>query len=74
MKNFAVIGMGKFGFNVAKGLAQQGLSVIGIDHDEVQIHEINEFIQDIIILDSTDMKALKEAGIVNVDVAIVSIG
>ncbi len=66
--------MGKFGFNVAKGLAQQGVSVIGIDQDEEQINEINEYIQDAVVLDSTDIKALREAGIGGVDVAVVSIG
>lgn len=74
MKSYAVIGIGKFGFHVAKGIAQQGANVIAIDNNEEQIHEINEYVQDIIILDSTDVKALKEAGIANVDVAIVSIG
>lgn len=72
--NYAVIGLGKFGFHVAKGLAQQGLSVIAIDQDEDQVREINEFVQDAIILDSTDIRALREAGIGNVDVAVVSIG
>ncbi|MDD5716208.1 MAG: TrkA family potassium uptake protein [Sulfuricurvum sp.] len=74
MKNYAVIGLGKFGFHVAKGLAQQGLSVIAADQDEEQVREINEFVQDAIILDSTDMRALREAGIGNVDIAVVSIG
>ena len=74
MKSYAVIGIGKFGFHVAKGIAQQGASVIAVDNNEDQIHEINEYVQDIVILDSTDIKALKEAGIGNVDVAIVSIG
>jgi trk system potassium uptake protein len=73
-QNYAVLGLGKFGFHVAKGLAQQGLSVIAIDQDEDQVREINEFVQDAIILDSTDMRALREAGIGNVDVAVVSIG
>lgn len=74
MKSYAVIGLGKFGFHVARGLAQQGLQVIAIDKDEEQIHEINEYVEDTIILDSTDIKALREAGISNVDVAIISIG
>ena len=74
MKSFAVIGLGKFGFHVAKGLAQQGMNVIAADIDEDQIREVNEFVQDAIILDSTDMHALNEAGIGQVDVAIVSIG
>lgn len=74
MKNFAVLGLGKFGFHVAKGLAQQGHSVIAVDQDEEQVREINEYVQDAVILDSTDMRALREAGIANVDIAIVSIG
>ncbi|MBN2870880.1 MAG: TrkA family potassium uptake protein [Campylobacterales bacterium] len=72
--SFAVIGLGKFGFHVAKGLAQQGLSVIAVDQDEEQVREINEFVQDAIVLDSTDIRALREAGIAQVDVAVVSIG
>ena len=74
MQTFAVIGLGKFGFHVAKGLAQQGLNVIAADQNEEQVREINEFVQDAIILDSTDIRALREAGIGQVDVAVVSIG
>jgi len=74
MQTYAVIGLGKFGFHVAKGLAQQGLSVIAADQNEDQIREINEFVQDAIILDSTDIRALREAGIGSVDIAVVSIG
>lgn len=71
---YVVIGLGKFGFHVAKGLAQQGESVIAIDNDEEKIRDISEFVQDAIMLDSTDMRALREAGITDVEVAIVSIG
>lgn len=74
MDTFAVLGLGKFGFHVAKGLAQQGLSVIACDLNEEHVRDINEYVQDAIILDSTDMRALREAGIGNVDVAVVSIG
>ena len=71
---YVVIGLGKFGFHVAKGLAQQGESVIAIDNDEEKIRNINEYVQDAIILDSSDPRALREAGIADADVAIVSIG
>ncbi|MDD5051167.1 MAG: TrkA family potassium uptake protein [Sulfuricurvum sp.] len=74
METYAVIGLGKFGFHVAKGLAQQGLSVIAADLDEDHVRDINEYVQDAVILDSTDIKALREAGIGNVNVAVVSIG
>jgi len=71
---YVVIGLGKFGFHVAKGLAQQGEIVIAIDNDEEKIRDISEFVQDAIMLDSTDPKALREAGIADAEVAIVSIG
>ncbi|MDD2652781.1 MAG: TrkA family potassium uptake protein [Sulfurimonas sp.] len=71
---YVVIGLGKFGHHVAKGLAQQGEVVIAIDNDEEKIKDISEFVQDAIVLDSSDPKALGEAGIADTDVAIVSIG
>jgi trk system potassium uptake protein TrkA len=71
---YVVIGLGKFGFHVAKGLAQQGEIVIAIDNDEEKIRDISEYVQDAIMLDSTDPKALREAGIADAEVAIVSIG
>lgn len=74
MKTFAVIGLGKFGFHIAKGLAEQGASVIACDRDEEKVREISDFVHDAVILDSTDIKALKEAGVAAIDVAIVSIG
>ncbi len=74
MKTYAVIGLGKFGFHVAKGLAQQSLSVIAVDRNMEALREINEYVIDAIVLDSTDMAALREAGIAQVDIAVVSIG
>jgi len=71
---YVVIGLGKFGFHVAKGLAQQGETVIAIDNDEEKIRNISEYVQDAIMLDSSDPRALREAGIADAEVAIVSIG
>jgi trk system potassium uptake protein TrkA len=71
---YVVIGLGKFGHNVAKGLAQQGEAVIAIDHSEEKVRDVSDFVQDAIMLDSTDIKALREAGIADAEVAIVSIG
>lgn len=74
MKTYAVIGLGKFGFNIAKGLAEQGMDIIAIDNDPHKIQDISEYIEDAIILDSTDIKALQEAGVVGLDTVIISIG
>jgi trk system potassium uptake protein len=71
---YVVIGLGKFGHNVAKGLAQQGETVIAIDHSEEKVRDVSDMVQDAITLDSTDLRALQEAGISDAEVAIVSIG
>jgi len=74
MSSYVVIGVGRFGFHIAQGLAKEGVNVTAVDNNPEQIREIGEYVQDAIILDSTDMHALKEAGIGNMDVAVVSIG
>jgi len=74
MKTYAVIGLGKFGFHIAKSLAEQGIDIIAIDNDAHKIQEISDFIEDAIVLDSTDTKALKEAGVAGLDTVIISIG
>lgn len=74
MKTYAVIGLGKFGFHIAKGLAEQGMDIIAIDNDPHKIQVISDYIEDALILDSTDTKALQEAGVVGLDTVIISIG
>lgn len=73
-KTYAVIGLGNFGAFVAKKLIDEGLDVIAIDNTESKVEYLSEFTDNAIILDSTNIRALKEAGIVNLDVVIVSIG
>ncbi len=74
MTNCAVIGLGKFGYYVAKGLLDQGVELIAIDKNKENIKELSEYIESAYCLDSTDKKALKEAGIVGLDTVVVSIG
>lgn len=73
-KVFGVIGLGRFGFNVAKTLAEGGAEVIACDIDEEKVKQISELVSSAFILDATDEKALKESGIANADTVIVSIG
>lgn len=74
MRTYAIIGIGHFGYHMAIGLAEQGHSVIAIDSSTDKIKSISGFIENSYILDSTNEKALKEAGIVGLDVVIVSMG
>ena len=73
-KQFAVIGLGRFGFSIAKALAEAGCEVLAIDNDEDRIKKISDYVTYALVLDAMDEKSLKAAGVQNVDVAIVSIG
>jgi len=73
-KQFGVIGLGRFGSAMATTLAELGHDVIGVDGDEDRVHQLADLITHAIQLDATDEKALRAAGIHDVDVAVVSIG
>ena len=55
-------------------MAEGGAEVIDCDVDEEKEKAIAELESQAFILDATDEKALKESGIANADVVIVSIG
>jgi len=74
MRQFAVIGLGSFGFSIAKTLSERGCQVVAIDKDEEKIREVSEFVNHAVQLDATDEESLKKVGIESVDVAIVSMG
>jgi len=73
-KQFAVIGMGRFGSSVARTLYEMDFEVMGIDEDEEMINENLQFITHGVQADSTDETALREIGIRNFDVVVVAIG
>lgn len=74
MKTIAVIGLGKFGFYIAKNLSRLDTRVIAVDNDEKKVQEISEFVDDAFVIDSTNKQALEEVGIYNLETVIVSIG
>lgn len=74
MRQFAVIGLGRFGFSVAKTLSEKGHQVLGIDIDEDKVQDLSEIATQAICADATDEKALKAINIESVDVAIVGMG
>lgn len=71
---FCVIGLGRFGREVAKALIEEKFDVIVVDKDDNKVNEFSETAASALILDATDDKALKESGISEVDCAIVSVG
>ena len=73
-KQFAVIGMGRFGSEIARTLSKHKCDVIAIDRSESRIKEVSDYVTMAVQLDAVDEKAMREAGVQNVDVAVVSIG
>lgn len=73
-KTYGVIGLGKFGPYITRGLLDHDESVIVCDNSQENFRDFREDVENLYMLDSTDMLALKEAGVGDVDVVIVSIG
>lgn len=73
-RDFAVIGLGRFGSSICRELRKEGKQVLAIDRDESKVNEFKNIATHAVILDSTDEEALKEIGIKNVDHVIVAIG
>lgn len=73
-KQYAVIGMGRFGSSVAQSLGKLGFEVLAVDKSEARIQAISESVTHALQADSTDEDALKAIGIRNFDVVVVAIG
>lgn len=73
-KIFAVIGLGTFGSAVALELASRGYEVFACDRDPEKIEDIGDVLANAVELDATDEKALRDAGLDEVDTALVSFG
>jgi len=74
MRQFAVIGLGRFGSSVAQTLSEKKKEVIGVDSREQIVQEMSETISQAVCADAKDEKALRAVGIQNVDVAVVAVG
>ena len=73
-RQFAVIGLGRFGSAMATTLVELGHDVIGVDADAERVQQLADVVTQSLELDATDEKALRAAGIQDVGVAVVSIG
>ncbi|NSL50707.1 potassium channel family protein [Calidifontibacillus erzurumensis] len=73
-KEFAVIGLGRFGGSICRTLAQEGMEVLAIDIDEERVNEFSNIVSKAVVADTTDEKVLKDLGIRNFDHVIVAIG
>ncbi len=74
MKQFAVIGLGRFGTSVAITLYRMGYEVLAIDSSPEKVQAIANDVTHAVEADATDEVALKALGLNNCDVVVVAIG
>ena len=74
MRQFAVIGLGRFGESLVRTLVSMGCQVLAVDSREEKVEEIAAVATRAVQADATDEAVLRELGLRNFDVAVVAIG
>lgn len=69
-----IIGLGKYGENLALQFVKRGLSVMVLSRDEEAVNRIAPYVSDIQIGDGTNIAVLRTLGISDFDVCFVTVG
>src|SRR5687767_13975391 len=70
---FAVLGLGRFGVEVAQELTRLGHEVLAVDRNERTVREVADAVTHPVQADITDREALRELGIGGFDAVIVAV-
>jgi len=70
----AVLGLGRFGYRIAKQLARSGEEVIACDLNRNAVEALSNEITHTVVLDVTDEQAMRSQGIHKIKAGIVAIG
>jgi trk system potassium uptake protein TrkA len=73
LKQFAVIGLGRFGGSLALTLARLGAEVLAVDIDSDKVRAIAPMVTEAVEADATSESVLTELGFKNFDVVVVAI-
>ena len=73
MKQFVVIGLGRFGSSVATSLAEAGYDVLGIDMLEERVRPMANVLTHVVQADATDEEVLRSLGVRNFDCCVVAL-
>ena len=71
-KTYAVFGLSRYGFSVAKELVESGAEVIAVDYDENIVNSVASQLPFCKCADTTNIEVLKRLGIANIDTVIVA--
>lgn len=73
-KQFAIIGLGRFGGSVCKELFRMGHEVLAIDNNEDRVQNYSNYSTHSVVANGTDESTLQSLGIRNFEHVIVAIG
>ena len=74
MKSYIVIGLGRFGTEVAIRLCQLGCEVLAVDRENDPVQQISSEVTHAVVADARDVNVLKALGAAEFDCGIVAIG
>ena len=74
MKSYVVIGLGRFGLEMAAKLYACGEGVLAIDTDEAVIDKVADRVTRAVAADARDIDVLKKLGVKSIDRAVVAVG
>ena len=74
MKSYIVIGLGRFGSQVARQLYSLGCEVLAMDIHSELVQQIANDVTHAVVGDAQDQEVLKALGVRNLDCAVVAIG
>ena len=74
MKSYIVVGLGRFGTEVARQLYKHSCEVLAIDRNPELVNQVSSDVTHAVVGDARDKGVLKALGVENFDCAIVAIG
>ncbi len=73
-KQFAILGLGRFGQSIAKTLVDNGCDVLCVDKNIDAVNEMSKYASNVTRADVADVHAMSALGLNNFDVVIIAIG
>ena len=74
MKSYIVVGLGRFGTQVARKLYELGCEVLAIDNSAAKVQQVSNDVTHAVVGDARDKEVLKALGAKDFDCAVIAIG
>jgi len=74
MKQFAIIGLGTFGYYLATHLYEKGHDILAMDKDPTLVQKIKDSVSQAVVADAADPRTVESLFIKEMDAAVVCIG